>query len=156
MNCSTVKEWMPHYIDGQLSPEAQQAIHLHTQTCPGCAEWLEEARELAAMWNEMEAGLDLNGQEPVLPHDFPDLTGDVMAKIGELENGRRERIVKSTMSRRRTTRGTSWMHYGVAVGLTFLLLQLGVFENLAYGITEINGHMSTSVSSWFGPQGNNK
>ena len=46
MNCATVKEWMPHYIDGQLSPEAQQAIYLHTLTCPGCAEWLEEAREL--------------------------------------------------------------------------------------------------------------
>ncbi|NQX45292.1 zf-HC2 domain-containing protein [Paenibacillus tritici] len=154
MNCATVKEWMPHYIDGQLSPEAQHTIRLHVESCPGCAEWLEEARGLALMWSEMEAGLDSTGQEPVIPFEFPDFTGEVMAQINQLENGRRERVIKSTMSRRRT--GTSWMHYGVAVGLTFLLLQLGVFENFAYGITEINGHMSTSVSSWFGPQSNNQ
>lgn len=154
MNCATVKEWMPHYIDGQLSPEAQQTIRLHIDSCPGCAEWLEEARGLAAMWNEMEADA-ASLQEPLLPPGFPDLTTDVMARIGQLESGRRERAVKATAVRRRTGRGTSWVHYGVAVGLTFLLLQLGVFENLAYGITEINGHMSTSVSSWFGPRSGN-
>lgn len=153
MNCATVKEWMPHYIDGQLSPEAEQTILLHVESCPGCAEWLEEARGLAALWSEMEAGLDIIGQETVNTPDFPDLTADVMAQINSLENGRRERAIKSTMSRRRTAPGTSWMHYGVAVGLTFILLQFGVFEHLAYGITEINGQMSTSVSSWFGPQG---
>ena len=151
MNCATVKEWMPHYIDGQLSPEAQQVMDLHISTCPGCAEWLEEARGLAAMWEEMEADTGA-GQEPLLPPGFPDLTADVMARIGQLESGRRERAVKATAVRRRTGGRTSWVHYGVAVGLTFLLLQLGVFENLAYGITEINGHMSTSVSSWFSPR----
>lgn len=153
MNCATVKEWMPHYIDGQLPPEAQQTIRLHAESCPDCAQWLEEARGLAALWNEMEAGLDGLGQEAIQPMDFPDLTADVMAKIDRMENGRRERVIKATMSRRRTAPGTSWMHYGVAVGLTFLLLQFGVFEHLAYGITEINGQMSTSVSAWFGPQG---
>jgi hypothetical protein len=42
------------------------------------------------------------------------------------------------------------MHYAVAACLSFLLLQFGVFENLAYGITEINGHVSNSVTQWFG------
>ncbi|WNS40914.1 zf-HC2 domain-containing protein [Paenibacillus sp. MMS20-IR301] len=154
MNCATVKEWMPHYIDGQLSPEADYSIRQHIQSCPGCAEWLEEARGLAALWSDMEAELGTASPEAMSP-DFPDLTADVMAQIDRLENGRRERVMKSTMSRRRTAPGTSWMHYGVAVGLTFLLLQFGVFEHLAYGITEINGQMSSSVSTWFNPQSNN-
>ncbi|MNI26657.1 hypothetical protein D3C73_803670 [compost metagenome] len=103
------------------------------------------------MWSEMEADLNLDK----FP-EGPDLTGGVMAQIEQLENGRRERAVKATMARRRTAPGTSWMHYGVAVGLTFLLLQFGVFENLANGINEFNGQLSTSVSAWFNPQGSHK
>ncbi|WP_342564778.1 zf-HC2 domain-containing protein [Paenibacillus sp. FSL R7-0345] len=151
MNCATVKEWMPHYIEGTLSPEVELNIRLHIEACPDCASWLEEAEGLAALWSEMEAGLDT-----LEPMDCPDLTEGVMAQIGQLEAGRRERAVRATMARRRTAPGTSWMHYGVAVGLTFLLLQFGVFENLAYGISEINGQMSTSVTAWFNAQGGHK
>jgi hypothetical protein len=147
MNCATVKEWMPHYIEGMLSPEVELNIRLHIEACPDCSSWLEEARGLAALWSDMEHGVDT-----LEPLDFPDLTGDVMAHIEKLETGRRERATKATMARRRTAPGTSWMHYGVAVGLTFLLLQFGVFENLAYGINEINGQMSTSVTAWFNPK----
>lgn len=152
MNCATVKEWMPHYIDGQLSPEAQQNIRLHIESCPDCEQWLEEARGLAAMWSEMEAGLADPEYGAMKQPDFPDLTAEVMTQIDRLENGRRQRVMKATNSRRRTAPKTSWIHYGVAVGLTVLLMQFGVFEQLAYGITEINGQMSTSVSSWLGPQ----
>lgn len=151
MNCATVKEWMPHYIEGTLSPEMELNLRLHIEACPGCSSWLEEARALASLWNEMEAGLETPDS-----WDFPDITNDVMEHIGQLEAGRRERAVRATAARRRTAPGTSWMHYGVAVGLTFLLLQFGVFENLAYGITEINGQMSTSVTAWFNAQGSHK
>ncbi|MGN7762679.1 anti-sigma factor family protein [Paenibacillus sp. 22594] len=151
MNCATVKEWMPHYIEGLLSPEAELRIRLHIESCPDCAQWLEEAREMSALWNEME-----NGQESFDTLDFPDITAGVMGQIEQLESGRRERAVRATMARRRTAPKTSWVHYGVAVGLTFLLLQLGVFKDMAYGITEINGHMSTSVSAWLNPDGSNK
>lgn len=151
MNCATVKEWMPHYIEGLLSPEVELNVRLHIESCPDCAQWLEEARGLAALWSEMETG-----GEPVDLPEYPNFTTDVMSRIEQLETGRRERTVKSTMSRRRTAPGTSWMHYGLAACLTFLLLQLGVFENLAYGINEINGHMSTSVTSWFNAQGSAK
>lgn len=148
MNCATVKEWMPHYIEGLLSPEMEQSIHLHIESCPNCAQWLEEARELSALWVEMDSN-----QDQLELMDFPDLTAGVMAQIDLLENGRRERAVKATMARRRSAPRTSWIHYGVAACLTFLLMQFGVFEHLAYGITEINGHMSSSVTALFGPQG---
>lgn len=147
MNCATVKEWMPHYIEGTLSPEAELKLRLHIEACPDCSSWLAEAQGLAALWSEMERGL-----ETLEPLDCPDLAGDVMAHIEKLETGRRERAAQVTMARRRTAPGTSWMHYGVAVGLTLLLLQFGVFEDLAYGISEINGQMSISVTSWFTPQ----
>ncbi|WP_379155388.1 zf-HC2 domain-containing protein [Paenibacillus sp. sgz5001063] len=151
MNCATVKEWMPHYIENLLSPEAELRIRLHIESCPECAQWLEEAREMSVLWNEME-----NGRESLDTFAFPDITADVMAQIEQLESGRRERAVRATMVRRRTAPKTSWVHYGVAVGLTFLLLQLGVFKDMAYGITEINGHMSTSVSAWLNPDGSNE
>ncbi len=148
MNCATVKEWMPHYTEGLLSPEMEQSIQLHIETCPNCAQWLEEARELSALWVEMDSN-----QDQLELMDFPDLTAGVMAQIDLLENGRRERAIKATMARRRSAPRTSWIHYGVAACLTFLLMQFGVFEHLAYGITEINGHMSSSVTALFGPQG---
>jgi predicted anti-sigma-YlaC factor YlaD len=145
MNCATVKEWMPHYIDGLLSPEMELSIRLHIDFCPECAQWLEEAREMSAMWAEMES--QLPGTQETM--DFPDLKDGVMAHIESMEAERKERMVTNTLARRRFAPKTSWMHYGLAACLTFLLLQFGVFENLAYGITEINGHVSTSVTSWF-------
>lgn len=151
MNCATVKEWMPHYIDGLLSPEVELRIRLHIESCQDCAQWLEEAREMAALWNEMETD-----QKSVHAQDYPDITASVMAHIEQLETGRRERAVRATTARRRTAPRTSWVHYGVAVGLTLILLQLGVFKDMAYGITEINGHMSTSVSAWLDHNGAKK
>ncbi|GGF81836.1 hypothetical protein GCM10010912_28670 [Paenibacillus albidus] len=151
MKCATVKEWMPHYIDGLMTPEMERSIRLHIESCPDCAEWLEEAREMSAMWSDMEVHRDI--LEDILPMDIPDLAGGVMAHIEQLETGRRERTVKATMARRRFAPKTAWMHYGLAACLTFLLMQFGVFENLAYGITEINGHVSTSVTTWFHSEG---
>ncbi|OBZ11629.1 hypothetical protein A8L34_14870 [Bacillus sp. FJAT-27264] len=145
MNCATVKEWMPHYIDGLLSPEMELSIRLHIESCPDCAQWLTEVREMSALWADMEARLP-HTEEPM---EYPDLKTDVMAHIESLEAERRKRAVTGTLARRRFAPKTSWMHYGLAACLTFLLLQFGVFENLAYGITEINGHVSTSVNSWF-------
>ena len=145
MNCAIVKEWIPHYIESSLSTEMEQSIRLHIQFCPDCAQWLEEAREMSDLWSEMDSNKELNDQL-----EFPDLTAGVMAHIEELETGRRERVAKATAVRRRYTPRTSWMHYAVAACLSFLLLQFGVFEDLAYGITEMNGHMSNSVTQWFG------
>lgn len=145
MNCATVKEWMPHYIDGLLSPEMELSIRLHIESCPDCAWWLEEAREMSALWSDMEASINDTTDRV----DIPDIKTGVMAHIELLETERRERMVKATMARRRTTPKTSWIHYGLAACLTFLLVQLGVFENLAYGITEINGQVSTSVTTLF-------
>lgn len=145
MNCAIVKEWMPHYIEGLLSTEMERDISLHIQFCPDCTHWLEEAREMSTLWSEMDSN-----KEQLEQMDFPDLTANVMAHIEELETGRRERVAKATSVRRRYIPKASWMHYGVAACLSFLLLQFGVFENLAYGITEINGHMSNSVTQWFG------
>ncbi|MEK5253120.1 zf-HC2 domain-containing protein [Paenibacillus sp. FSL F4-0125] len=146
MNCAIVKEWMPHYIDGLLSSDMELSIRLHIQSCPDCAEWLEEAKEMSALWSEMEADSEYQHEQM----DFPDLASGVMAHIEQLETGRRERAIKAASVRRRSAPRTSWMHYAVAACLSLLLLQFGVFENLAYGITEINGHVSNSVTQWFG------
>lgn len=150
MNCAIVKEWMPHYIEGLLSPDMELSIQLHINSCPDCAQWLEEAKELSALWLEM----DMNREEQQEQPDFPDLAAGVMAHIEKLETERRERTIKATNVRRRFAPRTSWMHYGVAACLSLLLLQFGVFEDLAYGITEINGYMSNSVVQWFGGFGN--
>lgn len=150
MNCAIVKEWMPHYIEGLLSPDMELSIQLHINSCPDCAQWLEEAKELSALWLDMEMNREEQQEQP----EFPDLAAGVMAHIEMLETERRERTVKATNVRRRFAPRTSWMHYGVAACLSLLLLQFGVFEDLAYGITEINGYMSNSVVQWFGGFGN--
>lgn len=150
MNCAIVKKWMPHYIEGLLSPDMELSIQLHINSCPDCAQWLEEAKELSALWLEM----DMNREEQQEQPDFPDLAAGVMAHIEMLETERKERTIKATNVRRRFAPRTSWMHYGVAACLSLLLLQFGVFEDLAYGITEINGYMSNSVVQWFGGFGN--
>jgi len=149
MNCEQVKEWMPHYLEGLLNLERERSIRLHIESCPACMQSLEEARDLAALWYEMEEDPETYGNL-----DIPDLTGAVMAEIEKLEAQRKQRIPVSTASRRRYTPRTSWMHYSLAACLTFLLFQFGVFEGLAYQISEINGHMSSSVTALFGPQAN--
>ncbi|MDQ0195116.1 anti-sigma factor [Paenibacillus wynnii] len=149
MNCEQIKEWMPHYLDGLLSLERERSIRLHIDTCPACVQSLEVARDMAALWREMEGNMGLQ-----VDLDIPDLTGAVMAKIELIEAERIQRVPVPTTSRRRYTPRTSWMHYSVAACLTFLLFQFGVFEGLAYQITEINGHMSNSVTALFGPQAN--
>lgn len=148
MNCAIVKEWMPHYIEASLPTEMERRIRLHIQFCPDCAQWLEEAKEISNLWSEMDSNKD-----QLTPFEFPDLTAEVIAQIDELETGRRERISKATAVRQRYNPRTSWMHYTVAACLSFLLLQFGVFEDLAHDITEINGHMSNSVTRWFGSFG---
>lgn len=148
MNCAIVKEWMPHYIDGLLSPDMELSIRLHIESCPDCAQWLEEAKELATLWTDME--LSGEYQHEQTEFEFPDFTANVMSHIEGLATGRKERAIKATNARRRTAPRSAWMHYGVAACLSLLLLQFGVFENLANGITEINGQMSHSVVQWFG------
>ena len=144
MNCEQIIDWMPHYLEGLLSPERERSIRLHIESCPSCARSLEEAQELAAIWEGTNTGIheDL---------EIPDLTGAVMAEIARMETERKQRVPVSTNVRRRYTPRTSWMHYSVAACLTFVLFQFGVFEGLAYQITEINGHMSNSVTALFGP-----
>ncbi|SET92844.1 anti-sigma factor [Paenibacillus sp. NFR01] len=150
MNCVKVKEWMPHYLDQALPKEAEHNMRLHLATCEDCAAWLAEAQALEAIWNE--AGQD-GGAEPL---EIPDLYGGIMAEIDKIEAGRRARSAPKTEARSRTAAGASWMHYGLAVCLTFVLLQFGVFKDLAFGISEFNGHMSASVSSWFSPSSQSK
>jgi len=149
MNCEQVKDWFPHYIDGLLSPEKELIIKLHLESCPGCTQDLEEARELSALWKDMEENIDTQSEGY-----FPDLTAAVMAEIERFEAGRSKAVKGPATSRRRYAPRTSWMHYGLAACMTFLLFQFGIFEGLAYQITEINGQMSSSVISWFGPQSN--
>ncbi|MCL6601387.1 MAG: zf-HC2 domain-containing protein [Paenibacillus sp.] len=148
MNCEQIKDWMPHYLEGLLSPERERIISHHIDSCPACVESLEQAREMAALWSEMEGEIGIQ-----VDLDIPDLTGAVMAEIELIEAERKQRVSAPipTTSRRRYTPRTSWMHYSVAACLTFLLFQFGVFEGLAYQITEINGHMSNSVTALFGP-----
>lgn len=147
MNCEQVKDWMPHYLEGLMSPDREHSIRLHIKSCPACSQSLGEAREMASFWREMERKPWV--QEEML--DIPDITAAVMAEIQRFEA---DRSIEQVSSRRRYTPRTSWTHYSLAACLTFLLFQFGVFENLAYQITEINVQMSSSVTAWFGPQAN--
>ncbi|BCG57955.1 zf-HC2 domain-containing protein [Paenibacillus sp. URB8-2] len=147
MKCSTVMEWIPHYIEGLLSPEAEREMTRHIGVCPGCARWLEEARAMEEMWKELDGDVDLG-----LSSGIPDLVPPVMAEIERLEAARQKNDAGPVTSRRRFALRASWIHYGLAACLTFVLLEFGVFEQLGYGLTEINGHMSSSVTELFGAQ----
>ncbi|AHV96264.1 zf-HC2 domain-containing protein [Paenibacillus sabinae] len=147
MKCTAVTEWLPHYIEGLLSPEAERELTRHIEGCSGCARWLEEARAMEQIWKEMDGDDELR-----LSFGGPDLVPPVMAEIERLEDARRSNNTQDSPSRRRFALRTSWIHYGLAACLTFVLLEFGVFEQLGYGLTEINGHMSSSVTKLFGAQ----
>lgn len=146
MKCSTVMEWIPRYMDRTLSPQADREMMRHIGTCPACARWLEETRELEAIWKEMESGSAL---EKGMDDDLPDLVLPVMAAIDRLEAGKGKAAAESPAGRRSVLR-SSWIHYGLAACLTFVLVQFGVFEHLGYGLTEMNIHMSSSVTELLG------
>ncbi|QWU17510.1 Putative zinc-finger [Paenibacillus sophorae] len=148
MKCNTVMEWLPHYIEGLVTPEAEREMTQHIVACPDCARWLEEARAMEEIWKEADSASDF---QPL--SGIPDLVPQVMAEIERLEAVRQSDGAGPAASRRRSARRTSWVHYGLAACLTFVLLQYGVFEQLGYGLTEINGHMSNSVTALFGTQG---
>lgn len=141
VNCHYIKEWIPHYIEGLLPDDMERLVALHIRTCPECAMWLEEAKEMARIWAE--------GGAASPEEEIPDLTGSVMAAIEEMEQERQKEEPVRPAARRQPVRRVSWVHYGVAACLTVLLAQFGVFEQLGYGITEMNGHMSSSVASFF-------
>ncbi|MDT3425937.1 anti-sigma factor RsiW [Paenibacillus forsythiae] len=149
MKCDAVMDWLPHYIEGLLSPEAEREMTRHIGACPACARWLEEARAMEEIWKEADGAPEAG---PFT--DSPDLVPRVMAEIERLESARQSDNAGPAASRRRSARRTSWVHYGLAACLTFVLVQYGVFEQLAYGLTEINGHMSNSVTALLGAQGN--
>ncbi|MNN96292.1 hypothetical protein D3C81_2152510 [compost metagenome] len=77
-----------------------------------------------------------------------------MAEIEKLEASRRNAEAKPQVTSRRFQVKTTWLHYGIAACLTFALVRFGVFENLGYGLSEMNGHMSTSVTEFLGASGN--
>ncbi|AKG33772.1 anti-sigma factor family protein [Paenibacillus durus] len=147
MKCNVVMEWLPHYTEGLLAPEAEREMTQHIAACQGCARWLEEAKAMEEIWKEADGALDF---QPI--SGIPDLVPQVMAEIERLESARQPDGAGPAASRRRSVRRTSWVHYGLAACLTFVLLQYGVFEQLGYGLTEINGQMSNSVMALFGPQ----
>ncbi|WP_025692227.1 anti-sigma factor family protein [Paenibacillus zanthoxyli] len=147
MKCNVVMEWLPHYIEGLLAPEAEREMTQHIAACQDCARWLEEAKAMEEIWKETAGAPDF---QPL--SDIPDLVPQVMAEIERLESARQSDGAGPAASRRRSVRRTSWVHYGLAACLTFVLLQYGVFEQLGYGLTQINGQMSNSVMALFGPQ----
>ncbi|AIQ11845.1 anti-sigma factor family protein [Paenibacillus durus] len=148
MKCNVVMEWLPHYIEGLLAPEAEREMTQHIAACQGCARWLEEAKAMEEIWKGADDAPDFQLS------DIPDLVPQVMAEIERLESARQSDGAGPAASRRRSARRTSWVHYGLAACLTFVLLQYGVFEQLGYGLTQINGQMSNSVTALFGNQGN--
>lgn len=44
MNCNVVRDLLPLYADGLTSPESNQLIEDHTETCPECRRFLESLR----------------------------------------------------------------------------------------------------------------
>lgn len=151
MRCEQIMEWLPWYLQGSLSPLETREVTRHLGSCPACARWLEEVREMEALWKEMEPDFGMHSAQS---EEIPDLVGPVMAEIERLEARRRDAEAKPQVTGRRFQVRTSWLHYGLAACLTFVLVQFGVFEHLGYGLSEMNGHMSTSVTEFFSTSGN--
>ncbi len=48
MNCDEARELLTPYFYGELGFEQEEALHLHLEQCPACAQELEKTRDLAA------------------------------------------------------------------------------------------------------------
>lgn len=70
MNCSEVVERLPALLEGELSPEAEQAVRLHLSACMACR---EEEHALVGAWDVLGDWEDL---EP-----SADLTERIMARV---------------------------------------------------------------------------
>lgn len=46
INCSVVKDLLPLYVDGALSPETESIIKEHIANCPECKELLSGANHI--------------------------------------------------------------------------------------------------------------
>lgn len=53
MNCEEIRTHIDDYLDGTLSPEAEQALREHVTACPECATALAEERELRRALREL-------------------------------------------------------------------------------------------------------
>ncbi|WP_191089419.1 MULTISPECIES: zf-HC2 domain-containing protein [Paenibacillus] len=148
MKCWDVMEAIPFYLDGLLSPAQEQELRHHLESCPECADWLDEAREMRELWTGLE-----NRPDAFEPGAVPDLVAGVLEEIGRLKTERHSRAEETPAVPKRSIRRASWLHYALAACLAFTLMQFGVFEQLGYGLTTFSGQMSDSVVQLFGDAG---
>jgi anti-sigma factor RsiW len=45
--CIQVVELVTEYLEGAMPPAEARALEAHLETCPGCAEYLEQMRSIA-------------------------------------------------------------------------------------------------------------
>lgn len=74
MNCSEVRELLPPYADGELSPELEQSVRASLADCPDCAAELKELEAISALAREAF-------EAPVEGVSFDGFFDGVMARI---------------------------------------------------------------------------
>ena len=136
------------YADGSLAPELRGALAAHTETCSGCAEWLETYAILSQ-------GLALAGGHPgsallarhvARPHDLADaeaafvedhLDGcpDCSEDLAVLRSALRETAwTAPTASRRSRDPGSYWMRHRRELVAAVLLVAVTVGFLVSFGL----------------------
>ena len=59
MNCAEVNDLLDLLMDGELSDEQRQAMEAHGRECPECAAAIRSAKQLKALFDQMEPEVDV-------------------------------------------------------------------------------------------------
>ncbi len=54
LQCAEVLALLPHYLDGELTPELRARVEAHAATCPSCANFAQAYSDLIA---QLQGGL---------------------------------------------------------------------------------------------------
>lgn len=94
MDCSSARQHLSAFHDGELSPDLQAAMAEHLKRCPNCARMLAEFRELSHMAAQLPS--------PVGPADiWPDLEN----QLATTARGERTALFHSVIRRTRSWSG---------------------------------------------------
>lgn len=141
MSCNDVQELMPQYVSGDLSTVQSERMDAHLVTCLACSLWLEEVRELDAVWNQ-----------PTHPLPSTSFVAAVMQGIGVREEQSQSVPVMASVvrnvKRRKAWTKTTMYHYGIAASCAILLMHFGVFQGFSTHAEVANALFSAKLEGW--------
>ncbi len=115
-----------HFTTNTLSPFDKKIVEHHLIQCPACAELYEDAVSFAELW-----------EDPEPQNISTDFVSQVMGKI------------KSPTKLKSSNRSIIW-NFSLSAAATFLLLNIGVFQQLTHtpaGMTTVVSTVSVQLKT---------